>query len=542
MGKTAEEIAKLQKEISVSEFFEKNKHLLGFDNPVKALLMAIKEAVDNSLDACQEADTLPEIEVKVKDIGDEKYRISIKDNGPGIVKEQIPNIFGKLLYGSKFHSSKQSRGQQGIGISSVVLYAQLTTGKPAKIWSKTSPEAPTNYCELRIDTMKNSPKPLKEETVDDKVIKDHGTKIEVDLIGKHRKTQSVGDYIKQTSISNPFAKLVYTDPTGSKIIYPRSVNELPRPPKEIKPHPYGIEYAILERMLLNTKSRNVISFISNDFSSTGTQSAKDICKTAKVDGFKKPNDLERGEIEKILSAMQKAKLQRPPMDCLSPIGSTELEKRLKKEFPEAELIVSVTREPVVYRGNPFQVEIGIVYGGELKKEEQVKVIRFANKVPLLFQFGACATNSAVKDVDWKRYGMQQQSRNMPVGPMILVIHVASVWVPFVSESKEAIAPYEDIVKEIKLGIQVASRDLSRYLSGKKRAGDEKRRLLIFERYSKEVAEALAILSSADATIAESDMEKTDFKKINKSLQELISDKSKLKELEEKTKKIGGKNV
>ena len=128
----------MQKEISVSEFFEKNKHLLGFDNPVKALLMAIKEAVDNSLDACQEADILPDIEIKVKDLGDDKFRIMIKDNGPGIVKEQLPNIFGKLLYGSKFHSRKQSRGQQGIGISAVVLYSQLTVGKAAKIWSKTS--------------------------------------------------------------------------------------------------------------------------------------------------------------------------------------------------------------------------------------------------------------------------------------------------------------------------------------------------------------------------------------------------------------------
>ena len=293
------------------------------------------------------------------------------------------------------------------------------------------------------------------------------------MVGKYRKTQSVGDYIKQTSISNPFAKLTYVAPDGTKTIYPRSVNELPKPPKEIKPHPYGIEFGILIRMLLNTKSRNIISFISNDFSSTGTQSAKEICKAAKVDGNKNPKDLEREEIEKILAAMQKAKLQRPPMDCLSPIGKNELEKRLKKEFPNAELIVSVTRDPVVYRGNPFQVEIGIVYGGDVKGDEQVKVIRFANKVPLLYQFGACATNDAVKEVDWKRYGMQQQSRNIPVGPMILIIHIASVWVPFVSESKEAIAPYDDIVKEVKLGIQVASRDLSRYLSGKKRAGDEK---------------------------------------------------------------------
>ena len=526
MGKTAEEIAKLQKEISVSEFFEKNKHLLGFDNPVKALLMAIKESVDNSLDACQEADILPDIDVKLKDLGDDKFRISVKDNGPGIVKEQIPNIFGKLLYGSKFHSRKQSRGQQGIGISAVVLYGQLTVGKVAKIWSKTSPTSPTNYCELEIDTMKNSPKVVKEEVLpDDNTIKVSGTKVEVDLVGKYRKTQSVGDYIKQTSIANPFAKIIYTSPDGVKSIYPRTINTLPKPPKEIKPHPYGIEFGILVRMLSNTKSRNIVSFIANDFSSTGSHSAKDICRTAKVDPNKKPKEIEREEAERILSAMQKAKLQRPPMDCLSPIGKSELEKRLKKDYPEAELVIAVTRDPVVYRGNPFQIEVGIIYGTGLKNDEQVKILRFANKVPLLYQFGACATNDAVKEVDWKRYGMQQHAKNIPVGPMILVIHMASVWVPFVSESKEAIAPYEDIVKEMKLGVQVASRDLARYLSGKKRAGDEKRRLLIFERYSGEVSEALSILSG------------TDDKKIMNSLKDLISNKSRLKELEEKSKRV-----
>src|SRR3989304_249983 len=167
LKKTAEEFAKEQKEISVSEFFEKNKHLLGFDNPTKALLMAGKEAVDNSLDACEEAGILPEITVKIKTIGEDKYRVTIQDNGPGVVKEQIPKIFGKLLYGSKFFRMLQSRGQQGIGIKAVLLYSQLTTGTPTKIWSRTDEKEKIHYYELFINTQKNEPEIVKEQSLDE---------------------------------------------------------------------------------------------------------------------------------------------------------------------------------------------------------------------------------------------------------------------------------------------------------------------------------------------------------------------------------------
>jgi len=487
--KTAEEMGSEQREISISEFFEKNKHLLGFDNPTKALLMCTKEAVDNALDACEEAGIIPDISVKIKNIGEDKFRITIQDNGPGIVKDQIAKVFGKLLYGSKFHKLRQGRGQQGIGISACVLYSQLTTGNQTKIWSKTETEKSGHYYEIFINTKKNEPEIVKEEKVD--VNFDHGIKIELDVAGRYRKW--VDDYLKQTSIANPFAKISYTAPDGTKTIFPRSVNELPKPAKEMKPHPYGIEFGILQRMLAETSSRTLSSFLMNEFSSVGAQTSKEICKIAKMDPNTKPSQLDRNQIEKIINAMQKVKVQRPPTDCLSPIGKIELEKSLKKEYPTAEFIISRSRDPEVYRGFPFQIEIGIVYGGDLK-EDTIEVLRMANRVPLIYQAGACATTEAVKETDWKRYGLQQQSNSIPIGKMVIVVHMASVWVPFVSESKEAIAPYPEIVKEMKLAIQDAGRELARYLSGKRRAGEQKRRILIFERYSTEVAEALAYIT------------------------------------------------
>lgn len=519
MTRTAEDLAKEQKEISISEFFEKNKHLLGFDNPTKALLMAVKEAVDNSLDAAEEAGILPDITVRLKNIKNENFKVSTIDNGPGIVKEQVPRVFGKLLYGSKFHRLKQNRGQQGLGISCTVLYSQLTTGSPTKVWSKIDSKKKTHYYELNINTMKNEPEIIKDEDVDDG-LKEHGIRIEMEMTGRYRRT--VEDYLKQTSISNPFAKIVYSAPDGTKKTFPRSNQDLPKPAREMRPHPYGMEFGILLRMLTKTKSKTLVSFLTNEFSSVGSHSAKEICKTAKIQTNKKPALLNRNEIEALLNAMQKVKIQRPPLDCLSPIGEKELEKSLKREYPNAEFITAITREPEVYRGFPFIIEAAIVYG----TGEEFDLLRFANRVPLMYQAGACATTEAVKDIDWRRYNLQKNG-DLPNAPVILIVHMCSTWVPFISESKEAIASYPEIVKEIKLAVQDAARNMSRFLSGKRKAGEQKRRLEIFERYAKEVADSLSKLADKDK------------KMVEKNLKDLIENRIKIRE--EETKEDGGKN-
>lgn len=530
--KTAEDFAKEQKEISISEFFEKNKHLLGFDNPTKALLMSVKEAVDNSLDACQDADILPDISVKIKNIKEDVFRVSVQDNGPGIVKEQIPRIFGKLLYGSKFFKLTQNRGQQGLGISMVVLYSQLTTGSPTRVWSKIENEKDMHYYELFIDTRKNEPEIIKEEKVEARF--EHGVKVEIDVIGRYRKW--IEDYLKQTSIANPFAKISFIAPDGTKITYPRSINELPKPAKEMKPHPYGVEFGILQRMLANTKSRSLQAFLTNEFSSVGQQTAKEICKIAKLDRNIEPKKLEREQIEKLLGAMQKAKIQRPPLDCLSPIGKAELEKSLKREYPEAEFVHAISRDPEVYRGFPFLIECAIAYGGNLKNDT-IDVMRFANRVPLLYQAGACAITEAIRDVDWRRYGLEQPKNALPIAPMVLVVHMCSTWVPFVSESKEAIAGYPEIVKEIKLAVQDVARDLSRFLSGRRRAGEQRRRLLIFERYATEVAEALSKLTKKDKKSIETKLKDLITKKVKLEEGEELREKAKEEIKKEETKKI-----
>ncbi|UCG95257.1 MAG: DNA topoisomerase VI subunit B, partial [archaeon] len=244
---TAKEMAKEQRAISVAEFFEKNRHLLGFDNPTKALLTVVKEAVDNSLDACEEANILPEIKVKIKELEENRFKVAIEDNGPGIMREQIPRIFAKLLYGSKFHRLRQSRGQQGIGISASVLYAQLTTGYPAVIYSKPTKKGKTHVFHLKIDTVNNEPEIIKEDLISDGM--EHtGTKLEIIIEGKYvQRYHSADEYLKQTAIVNPWAHITYENPLGEKMDFPRAVHKLSKKPKEIRPHPYGVELGILIR-------------------------------------------------------------------------------------------------------------------------------------------------------------------------------------------------------------------------------------------------------------------------------------------------------
>ncbi len=502
----ASELAKKQREIGVGEFFARNKHLLGFDNPRKALLTTVKEAVDNALDACEEAKILPDIEVHVMDMGNgERFRVIIEDSGPGIVKQQVPKIFAKLLYGSKFHSRKQQRGQQGIGISAAVMYGQLTTGRPAKILSKTDADKPAYYCELHLNTQENKPEIVKEE--ERPWTKEHGTRIEIDLEGAYQKgNQSIDEYLKETAVVNPHLQLVYVNPKAEQYVFPRASEEFPKEAKSIKPHPHGTELGVFQQMLHDTESTTVSSFLQNEFSRISPAVAKEVLEEARIMPRAKPDEISREGAEHMVEAFKKVKIMAPPTDCLSPITSELLEKGLKKEV-NAEFYTSVTRAPVVYKGNPFQVEVAVAYGGAQPKDKPINLMRFANRVPLLYQQGACGITKAVVTTNWKSYGIQQSGSNMPVGPLTIVVHLASVWVPFTSESKEAIAQYEDIIKEVKLAIQEAGRQLGSYVHKKHRVGLQLERANLFERYIPEVANALSRLTGKNEILIRQQLEK-----------------------------------
>ncbi len=514
---TAVEMGARQREISVSEFFTKNRHLLGFDSPRKALLTCVKEAVDNALDACEEAGILPDVAVKLEVVGTggntppasqaTRFRITVTDNGPGIVRQHIPRIFAKLLYGSKFHRMRMSRGQQGIGISAAGMYGQLTTGKPVQIISRTGPKAAAHFFEVQIDTKKNEP--LVHENKQIEWPQPQGTQVTLEVEGKYQKGRaSVDEWLEQTSIANPHVRLLYQTPEGETKEYPRTYHELPPSPREIKPHPYGIEFGMFLKMLQDTKSHALTGFLASDFCRVSPQLAEEICKVAKVPPHAKPRDLKGQAAETLYQTIQSTKIMAPPTNCISPIGEKAILSGLYKQI-KGQFYTAVSRPPAVYRGNPFIIEAGLAYGnppedqakpkqpavpkaeGEEEEEdsELARVIRYANRVPLLYQQSACSTFKAVVGTTWKNYGVSQSRGALPGGPMVIFVHMASVWVPFTSESKEAIADYDEIQKEITLALRECGRRLGLFLRRRERAASEFRRRNIFELYIEEVVEA-----------------------------------------------------
>jgi len=397
-------------------------------------------------------------------------------------------VFGKLLYGSKFHTMRQSRGQQGIGISAAGMYSQLTTGQPVKITSRTAAKKPAHYFEIQIDTTRNEPKVLVDREVE--WDRDHGTRVEMELAGLYKKgRRSVDDYVVQTALANPHAAVRYRPPKGDEYRRERITSELPREPLVIKPHPYGVELGVLIGMLRETKGRSLSSALQSDFARVSARVALEICKAAGLRPETRPRSLGVQEIEALFRAIPKVKIMAPPTNCIVPIGDALLLAGLK-ETVKAEFYTSITRPPSVYRGNPFQIEVGLAYGGDLPAEELVDLWRFANRVPLQYQQSACAMTRGVISTDWRNYGLQQGKGALPAGPMVLFVHIASVWVPFTSESKEAVASYPEIIRELRLGVQECGRRLGSFLSHRRRLAEAEKKKSYIQSYIPHIGIAL----------------------------------------------------
>jgi len=458
----ADRLAEQQKSISVAEFFEKNKHLLGFDSPTRGIITTIKEAVDNSLDACEEAEVLPDIFVAIKKVDKEVYRIIVEDNGPGIVPKQVPFVFGKLLYGSRFHQIKQSRGQQGIGISAAVLYAQLTTGVPAVVISRTSHRSQAHRFEIMIKTEANEPEILKDEEIEwDRM---HGTRVEIEFKTTLAAKKRLLEYLMYTAVVNPHAR-IKADIDGETYNFERVSEEAIVPPKAILPHPHGLELGQLKRIAAISNA-GLKDFLINSFSRVGEKNADEIVGGSGLKETRKANALSNKELKSLLESMQTVQVPPPPASqCLSPIGEDMIIRGIDKEF-QLDFVRSRTRKSRVFSGHPFIVEAAIGYGGKLESEGTARILRFANRVPLLYQQGACAITSSISEINWKSYNISQQG--LPTGPVLILVHVASTNVPFTSESKDAIASIPEIEKEIVLALQDLGRDLKIFLSRRDR--------------------------------------------------------------------------
>lgn len=484
----ADDLAKQQRSISVAEFFEKNKHLLGFDSPTRGIVTTVKEAIDNALDACEEAGVLPDIYLGIFRMEGDIFKVVVEDNGPGIVPDNIPYVFGKLLYGSRFHQIRQSRGQQGIGISAAVLYAQLTSGRPTLVISRCGSDRPAFRFQVQIKTETNEPEILKrEETTWDRV---HGTRIEIEFKSSLTARKRLVEYLRYTSVVNPHARL-RVEIDGEAIIFDRASDEPIIPPQAILPHPHGVELGELKRIAAGSKEP-LEPFLINSFSRVGQKTAHEIIQLAGLKETTKANKLDADGLARLQSAMQQAKVPPPPANqCLSPIGEVLIRQGLEKEF-QFDFCSARTRPASVYHGHPFIVEAALGYGGKQEAEGNARIMRFANRVPLMYQQGACAITGCISTVNWRAYNISQSG--LPTGPVLILVHVASTNVPFTSESKDAIASIPEIEREVTLALQELGRDLKTFLSrrDKSRLSEERARAIcaIIPEIATKVAETI----------------------------------------------------
>ena len=501
----AEEISSKQKQASIGEFFEKNKHFLGFDTQQRAIITAVKEAVDNSLDACEEARILPDIRVELRRTKSDELEMMSQDNGPGIPRDSIEGVFGKFLLGSRFHAIRQTRGQQGIGITGVVMYSQLTTGSKTHVISKIKSDSSAVYVDLGIDTKKNRAIKTGEKRdiwIDEKSGEEisHGLKITTVMKAKYQRgKKSVYQYLRMTSIVNPHASisLVVYDKDGEIIEegnWARTSNKLPRVVEEIKPHPHGIQLGTLQRMLRESADRRMTSFLKHNFSGVSPRAAKEILGMADVEEGRTPKRIKPEEAKAMITAFQTVKLLKPPMDCLSPIEDLLIKKGLSKAI-DSRFASTVTRSPTVSQGNPFQIEVGLVFGGDLASEGPIEILRFANRVPLMYQQGGCLLTKALEAVNWKNYGLEQPGGSgIPKGPAAVLVHLASTNVQFTSEAKEAVSYNEEVFDEVRKAMLEVGRGLKNHLkkSSERKKAKEKFELvnIILPEISKKSSELL----------------------------------------------------
>jgi len=511
--------------ISPAEFFKRNPELAGFSNPARAMYQTVRELVENALDATDVHEILPSIKVIIDVDNKEKeiYKVTVEDNGIGIPPHVVPDAFGRVLYSSKY-VLRQTRGMYGLGVKAAVLYSQMYQEKPVEIITSPIGSKRIYIFRLKIDVTKNEPI-IYERTSVSNERNFHGTSVSIYLLGDwQRSKQRVYDYIKRTYIVAPYAEFYFKDPDGNVTFYPRLTNKIPKPPQEVKPHPYGVDIELLKNMITHLNpSYTVKEFLIKEFQSVGEVTAQKVLEMANVSPSKKISSLTDDELSRLTEAMKKFPDFRPPSpDALSVIGSDLIELSLRKIF-NPEFAGAVTRKPKAYQGHPFIVEVGLAYGGQIQPSPEPLVLRYANKIPLIYDEKSDVIWKVVSEIDWKRYGIEEDQF-----PLVVMVHLCSTKVPYKSAGKESIAEVEEIEKEIKNGIMEVARELKQFLTQKKKEEEARKRMLTYLKYIPEVAKSLSTFL-ADSKKEEQDKYKEELQYL---LFEIVVRKLNLKDLEQ----------
>ena len=482
--------------ISPSEFFYRNRELAGFSNPARALYQSVRELTENALDATDAHGILPEINISIDKIdgqGEDIYSITVQDNGIGIPPHYVPQAFGMVLFSSKY-TLRQTRGMFGLGAKMVVLYGQITVGKPVEVI--TSPIKSTRIYGFRlmIDIKNNEPVVL-ERSSWRKESDWHGTVVKVSILGDWQRSKSkIIDYIRRTHIIAPYATIYFKDPEGKIYLFRRVTELIPKPPRETKPHPIGVDLEMLKMMLTSTRRKTLLEFLENDFQGVGRKTAENILAIAGLRSDRNPRRLSQEEIERLAESIKKYDgFRRPSADHLSPIGDEILRIGLSNMF-KPEFVDAITRKPTSYAGHAVIVETGIAYGGSVpiaNDPTEILLLRFANKIPLLYDEGSDVSFKIVSTMDWKDYEVEFPA------PIAVLVHVCSTKIPYKGVGKESIADVPEIEAEIRNGLREVARRLRNYLSRKKREEEAARRAYSIIKYIPEISRSLSTIVGED---------------------------------------------
>jgi len=481
-------------EISASDFFYRNRDIAGFTNPSRAIFAAVRELVENSLDAAESLKIPPDIYVRLSYEGGagketQIYRLRVEDNGIGVPPRHIPSAFGQVLYGSKY-KLKQQRGTFGLGGKMAILYGQITTHQPASIVSSSGIAKIYTY-KLMIDIQRNRPIILDRKVLINKE-RWRGTIVEFSLEGDYfRAMPKILDYFKQTAMVNPYANLTFVDPKGRFYRFTRVTKEMPEPPKETKPHPYGVDVELLQRLVQITPYRNMLEFLRRHFHRVGETTAQKFLEFSNISPSKNPKKLSHEEIVRLMHMLKRFRdFLSPDAGCLSPLGEELLKAGVLKEL-KPEFVVVHQRKPSTYAGHPFIVEVGMAYGGEIPKKGSFMVYRFANRIPLLYDEASDVSVRVINSMNWRRYKVA------PDMPIAILVHICSTKVPYKTVGKEFIADRPEVRREIANGVREAARQLQRFLTRREHVDRERKRLGVFSKYLPKIAEFSTRLSGKE---------------------------------------------
>lgn len=535
---------------STAEYFAKNLQQVGFSSPLKAVLTTLKEAVDNSLDACEQAGILPDLLIEVSKVGTgstkntDLIRIVVEDNGPGIEGEDLAKVYGEYLASSKFGRGQCSRGQQGIGISAATTWAQMTNARGVNVVSKTKKMRKALAAQVDVDIKSNTGVLKNKETLD--WDREHGTRVEFVLDGRIQLNGDGGivTYIEGTILVNPHMTVTYKLMENDFVTVNRVSNEVPRIPEASLPHPHTFKLGEFITHATLFGKTTLSKFLKTGFSRISDQSIQDFVKKGLPKNLlEKPlTVLTEEDFKKVFQAVQNTDLMAPSTKSVLTVGEEALSKSITR-LGEIDFFAVVTRKPTICDFKPVVVEVALARFKDRNQspDSPVTLLRFANRVPLQFDKSGCAITWAIESVNWKSYGLGQPKDSLPLGPYIFAVSIVSPFIKFKNASKETIDASEELVGEIRLALIQAGQKLSRHIKKEVKEADLERKLAHIEQFGPILVEGLARIINAPESRkkkAEEGLRKLLGRDSEEAMADLEAAESKLLEQKKREKKKG----